>query len=108
MRDRRRDFLFYSIVAVVVFVVNTSLLKSQEVSVTAAVDSTHIAMGDWINLTVEVRHARSVEVMWGQWRDTLGLFDIINQDSLVREESGGTIRESKRITLSKYDSGSYV
>jgi hypothetical protein len=103
---RGRDFLFHSIVAV--FVLHTSLLFGQEVSVTAAVDSTHIAMGDWLNLTVHVKHARAIDVQWGQWRDTLGAFDIIRQDSLQRDESGDVVTESKKFTLSKYDSGSYV
>lgn len=91
-----------------VFVVHTSVVHGQDIAVSAFVDSTHITLGDWLNLTVEVKHSRPLDVAWSQFRDTLGQFDIIHQDSVQREESGDAVREIKKFTLSRYDSGSFV
>jgi hypothetical protein len=96
------------IVAVIFLIADTSILCGQEVSVLAVVDSTHITMGDWLNLTVQVKHGGSDIISWGGWKDSIGVFEIIHQDSLQRDESGGVITEKIKLTLSKYDSGEFV
>ena len=90
------------------FAVNASSLFSQEVSVTTSVDSTHITMGDWLNLTVQVRHADSVNILWSALQDTLGVFEIVRLDTLPAVGNGGSVVEGRKITLSAYDSGSFV
>ncbi len=108
MKFRCSVYLSRFIVAVVFFVAHTSLLRGQEVSVRAAVDSTHITMGDWLHLTVQVKHSASNVISWGGWKDSIGVFEIIHQDSVQRDESGGVITEKIKFTLSKYDSGEFV
>lgn len=95
-------------VILLLFSVRTSITFSQEISVTTTVDSTHITMGDWLNLTVQVKHADSVNVAWSEFRDTLGVFEVIHLDTLQRGESGGIVTEGRKFTLSAYDSGAFT
>lgn len=108
MKFRCSAYLSRFIVTVVLLVAHTSLLCGQEVSVLAAVDSTHITMGDWLHLTVQVKHSGSDVISWGGWKDSIGVFEIIHQDSVQCDESGGVITEKIKFTLSKYDSGEFV
>jgi hypothetical protein len=108
MNFRCSAYLSRFIVALVFLVAHTSLLCGQEVSVLAAVDSTHITMGDWLHLTVQVKHGGADVISWGGWKDSIGVFEIIHQDSVQRDESGGVITEKLKFTLSKYDSGEFV
>ena len=108
MKFRSSAYLSRFIVAVVFFVAHTSLLRGQGVSVLATIDSTHITMGDWLHLTVQVKHGGSDAISWGQWKDSIGVFEIIHQDSVQRDQSGEMITEKIKFTLSKYDSGEFV
>ena len=108
MKFRCSVYLSRFLVAAVFFIAHTSLLCGQEISVLAAVDSTHITMGDWLHLTVQVKHSGSDVISWGGWKDSIGVFEIIHQDSVQRDESAGVITEKLKFTLSKYDSGEFV
>jgi len=108
MNIQTKNFASCLCAVVLLFAVNASPLVSQEVSVTAGVDSTHITMGDWLNLTVQVKHADSVNILWSPLKDSLGVFEIVRLDTLPRVEEGGSIIEGRKITLSAYDSGSFV
>ena len=108
MKIQTKSFTAHCCAIVLFFAVNVSRLFSQEVSVTASVDSTHITMGDWLNLTVQVRHADSVNIAWGEFKDTLGVFEIVRLDTLQRAGAGGSVTEGRKVTLSAYDSGSFV
>jgi hypothetical protein len=105
--QRKSVIARFSVVAICV-AFHATLLFSQEVSVTASVDSTHITMGDWLKLTMEVKHADSVNIVWGEFKDTLGVFEVVRLDTLPRTEAGGSVTEGRRVTLSAYDSGSFV
>ena len=108
MRIQSKKLLSRISVVVVLFAVHATCLFSQEVTVTASVDSTHITMGDWLNLTLQVRHADSVNVLWGEFKDTLGVFEIVRLDTLPSAGTGGSVMEGRKVTLSAYDSGSFV
>ncbi|MGA9408789.1 MAG: hypothetical protein WBW71_16770 [Bacteroidota bacterium] len=108
MRIQTKSLLTHFSAVLLLFAVHASLTFSQEVSVSTAVDSTHITMGDWLNLTVQVKHADSVNVAWSELKDTLGVFEIIRLDTLQPSEAGGVVTEGRKITLSAYDSGSFV
>jgi hypothetical protein len=108
MRIQSKKLLSRISVVVVLFAVHATCLFSQEVTVTASVDSTHITMGDWLNLTLQVRHADSVNVLWGEFKDTLGVFEIVRLDTLPSVGTGGSVMEGRKVTLSAYDSGSFV
>ncbi len=65
-------------------------------------------MGDWLNLTVQVRHADSVNILWSEFKDTLGVFEIVRLDTLPRVGASGMVADGRKVTLSAYDSGSFV
>ena len=96
------------IIAILALTFHCSRLYGQEVSVHAESDSAHITMGDWFHLTVQARHSGSDVISWPGWKDSIGVFEIIHQDSVQRDESGGVITEKVKFTLSKYDSGEFV
>ncbi len=108
MRIQLKKVLTHIGVVVVLFAVHATCLFSQEVSVAASVDSTHITVGDWLNLTVQVKHADSVKVLWSEMKDTLGVFEIVHLDTVPAAGSGGSVTEGRKVTLSAYDSGSFV
>ncbi len=108
MKIQTKGFARYFSAIVILFAVNTSILLSQDVSVIASADSTHITMGDWLNLTVQVRHADSVNILWSEFKDTLGIFEIVRLDTLPRVGASGMVADGRKVTLSAYDSGSFV
>ena len=108
MKIQSKKLLSRISAVVILFAVTQRALFSQEVSVTASVDSTHITMGDWLNLTVQVKHADSVNMLWSEFKDTLGVFEIVRLDTLPRVGAGGSVTEGRKVTLSAYDSGSFV
>ncbi len=108
MKIQTKKFIARFCAVVLVIAVNVLLSFSQEVSVAASVDSTHIRMGNWLNLTVQVRHADSVNIQWSAIKDTLGVFEIVRLDTLPPAAEGSSVTDGRRITLSAYDSGSFV
>ncbi|NUN70297.1 MAG: hypothetical protein HUU02_11355 [Bacteroidetes bacterium] len=84
----------------------TLALRAQDVSVTASVDSQSVVIGDWIRYTVEVRHPSSVSVAMPVFRDTMGLFDIVRQDTVVRSEQAGQVQLTKQFVIARYEPGS--
>ena len=84
-----------------------SALHAQDVTVTAAADSSHITIGDWFRMTIDLKKPDGVTTHWPLFQDSLGPFEIVKQDSLLRTDSNGVVKERKTITISKYDSGSF-
>jgi hypothetical protein len=80
---------------------------SQDVTVTASIDSQSIAIGDWIRYSVEVKHPVGVNVALPSYKDTLGSFDIVQQDSLVKTESNGIVHLQKKFVITKFDAGTH-
>jgi hypothetical protein len=80
----------------------------QEVTVTASVDSQSVLLGDWIRYSVEVKHPAAVPVTMPAMKDTLGSFDIVQQDSLVRREQDGTVELKKNFIIAKYEPGRFT
>ena len=85
----------------------TGLAFSQNVSVTATVDSQSVAIGDWIRYSVDVKHPSSVTVVFPVLKDSIGSFEIVRQDTLQTAELNGEIDLKKNIVISKYDAGNF-
>jgi hypothetical protein len=85
----------------------TGLAFSQDVSVTATVDSQSVAIGDWIRYSVDVKHPSSVTVVFPVLKDSIGSFEIVRQDTLQTAELNGEIDLKKNIVISKYDAGNF-
>jgi len=94
-------------VVVISLFVSTSTAFSQQVTVNAAVDSQTVVIGDWIKYSVEVKHPSSVNVTLPVFKDTIGLFDVVEQDTIFRREENGTVQLNKKFVIAKYDAGNY-
>ena len=84
-----------------------SLVFPQNVTVTATVDSQSVVIGDWIRYSVEVKHPSAVTVKFPSLKDSIGSFDIVQQDTISRTEQNGEIELKKNFVLSKYDAGNF-
>ncbi len=80
---------------------------AQDVSVTASVDSQSVSIGDWIRYSVQVKFPSSVSVALPAYKDSIGSFDIVQQDSLQRTELNGEVELKKSFVISRYDAGSF-
>jgi hypothetical protein len=78
---------------------------AQNVNVTATVDSSSIVIGDWMHVSVEVKHPSNIKIVFPALRDTIGPFEIVKQDSLQRTEENGITTLSKVYTISSYHDG---
>lgn len=92
----------------IVLVFGTGILYTQNVTVTAAVDSPSVVIGDWIRYSVVVGHPSSVTVSLPSLKDTIGSFEIVGQDSLQRQENNGESELRKTFVIAKYDAGNYT
>ncbi len=81
--------------------------SAQPVAVSANVDSSSIEIGDWIRYTVSVTHPASVTISFPSLKDSIGSFEIIRQDSLMRSEEKGEVSLSKQFVISKYTAGTF-
>ncbi len=82
-------------------------LCAQQVTVTASVDSPSVVIGDWIRYNVSVKHPSAISVVFPSLGDTLGSFDIVGQDSLVRREKDGETEQEKNFVIARYEAGNY-
>ncbi len=82
-------------------------LQAQDVTVTATVDSQSVVIGDWIRYSVDVRHPSSVSVTLPVFRDTMGQFDVVRQDTVLRTEVNGEVQLKKQFVIAKYEPGSF-
>jgi len=57
---------------------------------------------------VEVKHPASVAVTFPLQKDTIGSFDIVQQDSLIRSEQNGTTELKKNFVIAKYEAGNFT
>jgi hypothetical protein len=100
---RRLQKTLYSFL--VLSIIFSSSASAQNVSATASVDSTSVALGDWIHLTLEVKYPSTATMYFPVIKDSLGPFDIVKQDSLLRTENDGITALSKIITLASFRDG---
>ncbi|MEW5798360.1 MAG: hypothetical protein AB1728_05085 [Bacteroidota bacterium] len=84
-----------------------SLAFSQDVTVSASIDSQTVAIGDWIRYSVEIKHPIGLNIVLPSYKDTLGSFDIVQQDSLVKTESNGIVQLQKKFVITKFDAGTH-
>ncbi len=82
-----------------------SSVFAQDVTATATVDSTSVALGDWLNLKFEVKYPSNIKIFFPVIKDSLGPFDIVKQDSLSRTENNGATILLKNITLASFHDG---
>ena len=82
-------------------------LFAQNVTVSASVDSQSVSIGDWIQYSVNVKYPSSTPIGFPIFKDTIGVFEIVQQDSLLKTELNGEIELKKKFIIAKYDAGNY-
>ena len=80
---------------------------SQDVTVTASVDSQSVSIGNWIRYSVDVKYPSSTPIGFPTFKDTIGVFEIVQQDSLLKTEQNGEIELKKNFIIAKYDAGNF-
>lgn len=96
------------LIAALMFSVANGNLRGQEVRATAKVDSNNISIGDWLKLHLEVEHPTNVSVAWPQLADSLQGFEVIQRGEHTTQQSGQNVLESAVLTITAYDSGTFV
>ncbi|MBW7887177.1 MAG: hypothetical protein H3C35_02315 [Bacteroidetes bacterium] len=80
-------------------------LFSQNASVTATADSSVLTIGDWMNVHITATLPNDALVYFPGMRDTIGGFDIVKQDSLMRSVDGNVLSLQKTITVASFQEG---
>ncbi len=107
-RAHRGDFFLQGIFSVLfIFLLVPQILFSQNVTVSASVDSQSVSIGDWIQYSVNVKYPSSTPIGFPTFKDTIGVFEIVQQDSLLKTELNGEIELKKKFIIAKYDAGNY-
>jgi hypothetical protein len=83
-------------------------VHAQEVSATAKVDSNHILIGQWLRLSLEIRHPSAVPVTLAPLPDSLDRFTIIRRDTPVVQASGSQALTSINFVVTAFDSGMQI
>lgn len=90
----------------VLLLVAAAPLAAQQVTLTA--DSSSVELGGPFGVSVVVTHPADHSVRVPAFKDTLGSFDIIAQDSLLRTDEGGVVTLTKRLLIAQYAEGRHV
>ena len=85
----------------------SGMLFAQNVSVVATVDSQSVTIGDWIHLSLTVKHPPATHVFLPVLKDTLGTFEIVHQDSAATKDEEGVRTLEKTLVISKYTPGNF-
>lgn len=82
-------------------------LQAQQIESSSRIDSSNYRIGEWINVHLEVKAPKDFRVIIPSPKDSLGQFDIVNQDQVKESEDHETKFYSKTFTITKFDSGSF-
>lgn len=85
----------------------TGNLFSQQVTVSASIDSQSVSIGDWIRYSVRINHSSNVPVSIPTFKDTIGIFEIVQQDSATQTELNGNVEIAKNFIIAKYEAGNF-
>lgn len=88
-------FIFCSFIAV----------RAQQIESSSSIDSSNYRIGEWINVHLEVKAPKDFRVVIPSPKDSIGQFDIVNQDQAKESEESGIKIYSKTFTITKFDSG---
>ncbi|MFC2114243.1 hypothetical protein ACFLRI_02725 [Bacteroidota bacterium] len=87
-----------------IFILIAPVVNAQ-VSLKAHVDSTHILIGDWFKMTVEVRHKPDIRIMGSEFIDSIHSIDIIKSSEVDSSISKDFIIEKQEFTLTSFQPG---
>lgn len=108
LAERRfRKTQWYSL-PVVLFLLCCSLNGfSQEVSVQLKADSTHITIGDYLNVKLEITFTDDLSIVMPLVKDSIGNMELIKTSPVDTNIKGNSKTFSQVYTVSAYDSGMF-
>jgi len=86
---------------------HTPKAYAQEPGVRLMADSTFIGLGDPIVLTLAVTHKEGADLTFPVFQDTLGGFEVLDVSSIYVSQQENKWEQSQRITLIRFDTGSF-
>lgn len=91
--------------AVIFFLACNLTIHAQAITAKAFVDSSIYKVGDYINLTVNVKHDQNISLSSPVLGDSTSGFEVIDSKPPLVKKNGNELNTTFQFTLSKYDSG---
>lgn len=101
---RHLNICFLSFLMVIVYWQPSS---AQSVSATLRADSSHIQIGDHLNIRLTVKHSNNLAVPFPPVADTLGNMELLSVSKIDTSIEGSNKVLSQLYTVSAFDSGEY-
>lgn len=98
--------IFYYIL--IFFLIISTEVFSQNVKVTASVDSSNYLIGDFINFKIIIEYPDTIQVGIPSFKDSLKNIEIIEEKEIISEKINNKIISYYNYTLAMYDSGDAV
>ena len=86
------------------FLISISL-NAQSISVSASTDTTDYKVGDYITLSIELKHDKNIKVELPNLKDSLKVLEYIKSLPVDKKENDNKVIELHKFIFSKYDSG---
>ncbi len=87
-----------------VFFAFTIFIKAQNITALASADSANYLIGDYINYTIQVNHAKDIQISAPAVTDSIAGLDLIKIEKPIRSEQNGEVSDKFKFVFSKYDS----
>lgn len=81
-----------------------TVLYSQDIKVTAKIDSANYKIGDYINYKLTINYNKAIKILPFSVKDSLKELDFISQKPVEKNTDGETVTEKYNLVFSKYDS----
>lgn len=83
-------------------------LNSQELEVTARVDSNKYLIGDWIKLYIDLKYKTGIKIHYPTILDSINGLELIERAQPTINKKGDLIRETLTFTFTAFDSGLFI
>lgn len=87
---------------------NPTIAKSQEVQSKVWLDTTHILIGDQVNLNLEIKSIPQTRIVFPELRDSIGKLEIVNVSPIDTQKLENGYLLKRRYTLTCFDSGEFI
>lgn len=104
--SRKAPAGFSALLAIAVLFIS-SAVSAQEVSATLKADSSHILIGDFLNVKLTIRSSSDVTVTMPTVADTVGNLELVKASKIDTAVDGNFKTLTQTFTVSAYDSGNY-
>lgn len=95
----------YIVVVFLLAVGGAGMVRAQEVTATASVDTNAIKVGGQVNLRLELHHPANVNVEWPALTDSLQGIEIVQLGKPGRKVSTGDVVDTASLVITAFDSG---